>query len=54
MPREHDVTRLVSFLKRIPGVVGSIGSGTFENGNWWTKFTFDIDHRQGLATTNDV
>ena len=46
MSREHDVSSLVGFLKRIPGVVGTIGSGTFKNGNWWAKFTIDIDHPQ--------
>jgi len=46
MPLEHDVSSLVSFLKRVPAVVGAIGSGTFDNGNWWTKFTIDIDHPQ--------
>ena len=44
MPREHDLRKLVSYLARVPGVVGKMGDGTFENGNWWVKFTIDIDH----------
>ncbi|HEY4328584.1 MAG TPA: hypothetical protein VGN88_02520 [Phycisphaerae bacterium] len=23
----------------------TMGKGRFENGNWWVKFTIDIDHR---------
>lgn len=28
----------------MPGVQSSIGSGDFENGNWWIKFVIDINH----------
>lgn len=35
---------LVDFLERVPGIDGRIGSGTFENGNWWVKFQIDIAH----------
>jgi len=54
MPLEHDVSSLVSFLKRIPAVVGAIGSGTFDNGNWWTKFTIDIDHPQAWNVVQEL
>ena len=54
MPRAHDVSTLVSFLTRIPGVVGSIGSGTFENGNWWTNFTLDLDHPQAWNVVQEL
>ena len=29
---------LVAFLRRVPGVHPSIGSGTGEDGRWWVKF----------------
>ena len=54
MVREHDVSTLVSFLKRIPGVVGSIGTGTFDNGNWWAKFTIDIGHPQAWNVVQEL
>ncbi len=38
--REFD--ELLAYLKRVPSVGGSIGSGKFEDGNWWVKFALDI------------
>jgi hypothetical protein len=36
---------LETFLRRIPSVRnGKMGKGRFENGNWWVKFSIDIDH----------
>ena len=54
MPREHDLNTLVAFLKRVPGITGSIGSGTFENGNWWAKFTIDLDHSQAWNVVQEL
>ena len=54
MPREHDVSGLVSFIQRIPGIAGSIGGGTFENGNWWTKFTLDLDDPQAWNVVQEL
>jgi len=41
--------KLLSFLERLPAIdlpAGrqSIGHGTFDNGNWWVKFSIDTDH----------
>lgn len=33
-----------SYLSRLPSVRGAIAKGRFEDGNWWVKFTIDIDH----------
>jgi hypothetical protein len=43
------LTPLVEFLERLPAIdlpAGrkSIGSGTFEDGNWWVKFSIKTDH----------
>ena len=37
--------QLTNFLDRIPGIDGSLGKGRFDNGNWWVKFSIDIDHQ---------
>lgn len=54
MPREHDLSDLLEYLAKIPGVVGSIGSGTFDNGNWWVKLTIDIDHPQAWNAVQEL
>jgi hypothetical protein len=40
---------LEAYLRRVPGIDSSMrgctmGKGRFENGNWWVKFSIDIDH----------
>ena len=40
---------LIEFLERLPAIdlpAGrkSIGTGKFENGNWWVKFTLNLSH----------
>jgi hypothetical protein len=44
MADNSDIDILISFLKRVPGITGKIGSGRFPNGNWWVKFGIDIGH----------
>jgi hypothetical protein len=36
---------LKQYLVRIPAIEGTIGSGVFDNGNWWVKFSIDVEHR---------
>ena len=43
----EEFNELEAYLRRVPGIAGSIGKGRYENGNWWVKFHLDIDH--GLA-----
>lgn len=43
--RMDEFSKLEAFLRRVPGINGSIGKGRFDNGNWWVKFSIDIDHR---------
>ena len=35
---------LIAFLKRVPAITGTIGSGVTNNGQWWVKFTIEIEH----------
>ena len=44
MGDHRDFEKLLAYLQRVPSVSGSIGSGKFENGNWWVKFSLDITH----------
>jgi len=35
---------LTDFLKKVPGIIDSFGSGIYEEGYWWVKFKLDIEH----------
>ena len=42
---EIDFNTLIEFIKRVPSVNTSIASGAYDNGNWWIKFSLDINHQ---------
>ncbi len=49
MDTKHDFEKLLAFIEKLPAIdlpAGrkSIGSGSFDNGNWWLKFTLDTTH----------
>src|SRR6267378_2430092 len=49
MSASPDFERLLGFMEKLPAIdlpTGrkSIGHGSFENGNWWVKFTLDTTH----------
>lgn len=44
MPEPSPFQPLIDFLSSIPSVQGAIGSGFAEPGQWWVKFSIDIDH----------
>jgi hypothetical protein len=44
MTADSDLEALVTFLRRVPGIAGAIGSGRRDDGFWWVKFRIDIDH----------
>jgi hypothetical protein len=45
MGDDRDFDRLLRFLRRIPAMSGAaIGTGRSDDGNWWVKFSLDIDH----------
>ncbi len=39
-----EFAELETYLCRVPGITGPVGKGRSENGNWWVKFSIDIDH----------
>lgn len=39
-----DFSALESFLRRVPGITGAIGTGTDDAGLWWAKLRIDIEH----------
>ena len=41
---ERAFATLTEYLTRIPGIVGTIGRGSDENGIWWVKFTIGTNH----------
>jgi hypothetical protein len=45
---------LTKYLSDIPAVTGHIGTGVFENGNWWAKFSIDLDHPQAWNTVQEL
>jgi hypothetical protein len=49
MKNKHDFIKLLAFIEKLPAIdlpAGrkSIGYGSFENGNWWVKFSLDTTH----------
>jgi len=36
--------KLIKFLSKIPPVIGEIGKGSEEDGQWWVKFEIDVNH----------
>jgi hypothetical protein len=41
---ELNLNTLVDFIKKIPAINSSIGSGIYESKNWWIKFSIDIEN----------
>ena len=46
---EEKFENLLSFLERLPAIElptgrKSIGFGTYDNGNWWVKFSLNTEH----------
>lgn len=40
-----DFTALIDFLEKVPSIKKGIGTGLYEDGNWWCKFQIDISHK---------
>jgi hypothetical protein len=41
----RDFDKLLAYLKRVPAILpAAIGTGRFDDGNWWVKFGIDITH----------
>lgn len=41
--RETNFTELINFLKKVPAINDEISSGIYDDGNWWIKFSIDIN-----------
>lgn len=39
---ERAFITILEYLKKIPSIEESMGTGTYEDGNWWIKFHIDI------------
>jgi len=44
MGDSRDFEKLLAYLGRVPSIGKSIGTGKFDDGNWWVKFSIDITH----------
>jgi len=44
MGDSRDFDSLIAYLRKVPGISQSIGSGRSDDGNWWVKFSIDIEH----------
>jgi hypothetical protein len=45
---------LKQYLARVPGITGTIGSGLCDDGNWWVKFSIDIEHRLAWSVVQEL
>ena len=45
---------LTEYLQRLPAVSGSIGTGHFDDGGWWVKFSIDTSHRLAWHTVQEL
>src|ERR1700758_3023243 len=41
---ESQFKPLLDYLRRVPAIEGTIGSGTFDDGRWWVKFGINTEH----------
>ena len=46
-------TTLIDYLSKVPAIVGEIGKGSDENGQWWVKFNIDINSRLDWHTVQE-
>ncbi len=44
MSQPDRFAKLLAFLQRVPAMRDTIGSGLFDNGCWWVKFSLQLDH----------
>jgi hypothetical protein len=49
-----EFSKLINFLKKIPSISQTIGSGISENGNWWVKFSIDIKHNLAWQVVQEL
>jgi hypothetical protein len=54
MSDETAFQSLKEYLSRIPAIRGTIASGFFDDGNWWVKFSIDIDHKLAWGVVQEL
>jgi hypothetical protein len=52
--RVPDLDTLVAFLRRVPAIQGSIGSGAADDGRWWVKLSIDIEHELAWRVVQEL
>lgn len=51
----EEFLKLLTFLGRVPSIGGSrFGCGRLSDGNWWVKFTIDLEHRLAWSTVQEL
>jgi hypothetical protein len=51
---KDELNEAEAFLKKIPGIRGSIGSGIDEKGLWWFKFNIDIKNELAWQVVQEL
>lgn len=46
-------SELINYLQEVPAV-DVFGSGIFENGLWWVKFSIDIQHKYAWQVVQEI
>lgn len=59
MSAAPDFEKLIAFIEKLPAIdlpAGrkSIGHGSFENGNWWVKFSLDTTHHLAWRHVQEI
>ncbi len=55
MQHHEDFHDLIAYLKRVPAIDKNIfGSGHYQNGNWWVKFSVDISHALAWSVVQEL
>jgi hypothetical protein len=54
-----EFAELEAYLRRVPAIWSAMegckfGKGRFDNGNWWIKFSIDIDHPLAWHTVQEL
>ena len=53
MPKDRAFAKLEAFLARVPAIQQPVGTGRFDNGGWWVKFSIDISHKLAWAVVQE-
>ncbi len=46
-------TKLIDYLSKVPAIIGEIGKGSDDEGQWWVKFEIDINHEFAWHTVQE-